>query len=215
MNLKLILLLTCGIFWTIAYIDMIRVGVKHKTYSMPFIALSLNFSWEIYNTIQGYAYAGFHVTTIINCFWVLFDIGILSTYFKYGMASLNISKVLFYSFSISVILISFVFHHALAAQQGSVMGALYSGFWINLIMSVLFIRMFYNRAPMHGQTILIALTKCIGTLAVTILVGVVGINALGGVIVSIAYVGFITFIIDLWYIYLVVTSTRKKTLQVI
>lgn len=210
MNLKLILLIICGAFWSITYIAVARKGLKDKTYAMPFLALSLNFSWEVYNTIQGYLFAGFHLSTKINIVWTLLDMLILYTYFKYGNKELGKDKKTFYLYSISILLVSFCLQHYISYKLGLIQGAVYAGFWINLLMSILFIRMFYKRSNLEGQSLLIASAKCIGTLAITILVGVLGINRLGGKIDSIMYIGFITFIIDFYYVYLVGKSLKTK-----
>jgi hypothetical protein len=98
---------------------------------------------------------------------------------------------------------------------GPLLGAGYAGFLINLVMSLLFIRMFYRRPDLKGQNLFIALTKCIGTIAITILVGAVGIVRLGGNVPSIFVIGIVTFFIDVWYCILV-NSRRlelKKTQQ--
>lgn len=209
-ELKLLLLLVCGIFWTIAYIDIIRIGIKDQTYGMPFLALSLNFSWEIYNTVQGYLFVGLHVANIINFFWVLFDMGILYTYFRYGNKILNLKKSAFYIVSLSILTVSFIFQHLIGIRLGLVTGALYSAFGSNLLMSLLFILMFFKRTKGNGQTLLIAVAKCVGTLSITVLVGIIGINQLGGKIPEIALIGFTVFLIDVWYIYLVARANSKR-----
>ena len=77
MSLKLLLLVLTGLFWSIAYFDIIRVGLKQKTYGMPFLALSLNLTWELYNTVQGFLMVGFHIANTINLIWVVMDLMIL------------------------------------------------------------------------------------------------------------------------------------------
>lgn len=36
------LILVSGLAWTIVYLDSIRIGMKDKTFAMPFWALALN-----------------------------------------------------------------------------------------------------------------------------------------------------------------------------
>ncbi|HAK1573060.1 TPA: hypothetical protein H1082_001961, partial [Listeria monocytogenes] len=50
--MTLFLTLLSGIAWTIVYIELIRNGIKHKTYAMPLFALSLNFAWEVIYSIN-------------------------------------------------------------------------------------------------------------------------------------------------------------------
>ena len=54
------------------------------------------------------------------------------------------------------------------------MGAGYSAFLQNLLMSVLFIAMLIKRGNTEGQSVNIAVNKWVGTLAPTVLFGIVG-----------------------------------------
>lgn len=202
MTIKLALFLICGVFWSVAYIDIIRVGIKDKTYGMPFLALALNFSWELYNTILGCLAVGVHISTSINCVWVFIDLAILYTYFKYGNKECKKSNKAFYGLSFLIVGFSFVFQAIIDEYFGLVTGALYSAFWSNLLMSILFIRFLYTRKGQQGQSLLIAITKCIGTLAATLLIGIVGLIIIDGPLQSTLYVGLVTFVIDLLYIVL-------------
>ena len=213
-QVKLILLLICGICWTITYIECIRVGVKQKTYAMPFLALALNFTWELYNTIQGYLIAGFHISTLINVCWVGFDIGILITYFRYGKPEKQ-SKTQFYIVSFLVLIISMISQYLLGKTYGLEQGAINSAFWSNLLMSVLFIGFSLKRKGIKGQSLSIAINKCLGTFAASILVGYIGINRLGGANTLILIVGLIIFVIDLYYCYLVYSKTKQLKSEMI
>lgn len=82
-TIKLILTVVSGICWTVVYIDGIRLGIKDRSYAIPFYALALNFAWELLHTIYGLQ-TGVSVQAIINGVWFVFDAGILITYFKYG-----------------------------------------------------------------------------------------------------------------------------------
>lgn len=89
--MELFLTLLSGIGWIIVYEECIRLGLKEKTYAMPFWALALNITWEITYTYSD-IFLGAHgemggmllAQTIVNIFWVIFDCVILYTYFKYG-----------------------------------------------------------------------------------------------------------------------------------
>lgn len=39
-------LIAGALFWSIAYIDAIRIGLRDRTYGVPILALALNFAWE-------------------------------------------------------------------------------------------------------------------------------------------------------------------------
>ena len=45
-HMELFLTLLSGIGWIIVYEECIRLGIKQKTYAMPFWALALNITWE-------------------------------------------------------------------------------------------------------------------------------------------------------------------------
>ncbi len=207
MTVSSIFITICGIGWIIAYIEALRVGFRDKSYGIPFITLALNFTWEAYYTYQGYLFFGSHVSTYVNCIWVLIDIGILYTYFKYGNQEVKATKSTFYTQAVVFILACLVIQHLAFEQLGVVNGALYLGYLINFLMSFLFIRMFFRRPDLRGQSLLIAIPKCIGTFSTTILFGIIGSKTAGGVHEPILYIGLIIFVTDLVYITLV---ARKK-----
>src|SRR5438874_11947371 len=82
--IKLTLTVVSGVCWTIVYIDGIRVGLRDKSYAIPFYALALNFAWELLYTVLGFRAEGVTVQNIFNAVWFTFDIGILYTYFRFG-----------------------------------------------------------------------------------------------------------------------------------
>ena len=64
-TIKLTLTVISGICWTVVYFEGIRVGLRDRSYAIPFYALALNFAWELLHTIYGFR-AGASVQTI-NC----------------------------------------------------------------------------------------------------------------------------------------------------
>lgn len=214
MTVSSLFIALCGIGWIVAYVDALRLGFKDKTYSIPFITLALNFTWEIHYTIQGYHVFGYHVSTIVNFLWVLVDIGILYTYFKYGRKEVKASTPVFYGQAFVFIILCSIIHHFTYQWLGIVKGALYVGFSINFIMSFLFIRMFYRRGGSQGQSLLIAISKCFGTFSSTILIGMIGSKTAGGINHHILYMGLIIFVVDLFYINLLVKDKKKAKTKV-
>ncbi|MEB2782500.1 hypothetical protein U3A58_19075 [Algoriphagus sp. C2-6-M1] len=212
MTLSSLFIALCGLGWIIAYIEALRVGFRDKSYGIPFLTLSLNFSWEIYYTFQGYLVFGYHVSTLVNFIWILIDIGILFTYFKYGHHEVKANKVTFLAQSSVVLIACFVIQHVAFQWLGIVNGALYIGYLINFLMSFLFIRMYFRRPDLKGQSLLIAIPKCLGTFSTTLLFGIIGSKTAGGVHEPILYIGVIIFVTDLIYISLV-ARRRKKLLQ--
>lgn len=52
-TIKLVLTLVSGICWTVVYIDGIRLGIRDRSYAIPFYALALNIFWELLQTFYG------------------------------------------------------------------------------------------------------------------------------------------------------------------
>ncbi|WAA09147.1 hypothetical protein [Fervidibacillus albus] len=187
--------LLSGICWTIVYIESIRIGFKQKTYAMPLFALALNICWE-----GLYSYNGLTnnptVQSWINLVWFLLDIMIVFTYFKYGKKefSEHADVKYFIPWSILVFVMSFVLQYSFLVEFDS-LGGTYSAFIQNLLMSVLFITMLVRRRSSKGQSLTIAISKWIGTLAPTILFGAIMGNQL------VLVLGVFCSVFDIIYIF--------------
>ena len=75
-----------GLGWLLAYIDLIRLGFKQKTYGMPIAALALNIVWEglyayMYWAHDGMFYGGY-MMALVNTAWFIADCLILYTHIK-------------------------------------------------------------------------------------------------------------------------------------
>ena len=199
-----------AIAWSTVYICCIRIGFQQKTYCIPLWALTLNFSWEVMHGFYDLHELGPQLQVIINAIWALFDTVILYTFFRFGRRHFpkNLKSGWFYTWGIICLIISFFIQYAFIVEFGTVMGGSYAAFMQNLLMSVLFIIMLYDRRGSEGQSLTIAYCKCIGTLAPTILFGIIGSEALYGPNIFILIIGFIIFFFDLSYIVLL---TRLQT----
>lgn len=205
------LTLLSGIGWMIVYEECIRLGIKQKTYAMPFWALALNITWEaIYSYSDIFLEAhgpltGINVAqSVVNVFWVFLDCVILYTYFKYGKKEWpeQISGKLFVPWSLLVILCSALLQLVFIKEFGFVLAAKYSAFLQNLLMSVLFIHLFISRKNMEGQSLLLAIAKWIGTLAPTILMGVIEFN------IVVLTAGLFCSVFDIIYIILLIKERK-------
>lgn len=201
-QIKVFLMLVSGIAWTIVYIDSIRIGFKHKTYAMPFWALALNLSWEVQHGLLNLQQPSPGLQIIINNIWALFDIGILYTFFRYGKKYFpkTISTRWFYMWSIFVLCVSYAVELIFSKEFGENLGGGYAAFLQNLLMSFLFIGMLIQRKGTEGQSLTIAVSKWIGTLAPTLLFGIVGSNAMGGPNKLMLWIGIIIALVDIIYI---------------
>ncbi len=172
MSMPTILAVLSGLFWSIVYVESIRVGIKQKTYAMPFWALALNLAWEA-------QYAGLRFMTghpvlqdYINAIWFLLDLGLLYTYLKYGKRHFPKKQQKYFGGWVFAGLASAVILQRLFLQTyGFNNAAVYSAFLQNLLMSILFINMWSLREGQEGQNLLIAVSKWLGTLAATLSFG--------------------------------------------
>jgi hypothetical protein len=211
-TLRLILTIVSGVCWTIVYIDGIRIGFRDKSYAIPFYALALNLAWEALYTYHGFRINGVDAQNIFNAAWLTFDIGILYTYFRFGKkyfppvtaltAGRPPDESAFIGWSVLGILTAFAIQYAVIREFGVAKGAAYSAFPQNLIMSILFIAMLARRGNREGQSLLIAVSKWIGTLAPTILYGVIGQGGFPRGSFLILTVGLFCSVFDLVYIWL-------------
>jgi hypothetical protein len=181
-TLKIILTIISGVCWTIVYIEGIRLGFKDKSYAIPFYALALNFAWESLYTYFGFRINGIDVQNIFNAVWLTFDVGILYTYFKFGRKYFSersandrwANRKVFIGWSVLSLVTAFAIEYSFIREFGVAKGAAYSAFPQNLLMSVLFIAMLARRGNRDGQSLTIAVSKWLGTLAPTIVYGVLG-----------------------------------------
>ena len=203
-------MLVSAIAWTIVYISCIRIGFQQKTYCIPLWALSLNFTWEAWHGFYDLHELGPQLQVIINAIWALLDAIILYTFFKYGRRHFikNLKSGWFYTWGIISLIISFLVQYAFILEFGTIMGGSYAAFLQNLLMSILFIIMLFNRNGSEGQSLTIAYSKCIGTLAPAILFGIIGSAAMNGPNIYIFIFGCIIFFFDLVYIVLLTRVCR-------
>ena len=207
-----ILVVISGIAWSIVYVDSIRTGFKQKTFCMPLFALGLNIAWEgIYACMDLFIRRTVTAQAIANSVWFLLDIVIVITFFKFGrkesVGDFDIGKKLFVPWVILALLACFALQILFIAEFGDVEGEKYSAYLQNIIMSIAYLYMLKNRASSRGQTMLIAICKCLGTLTPTIY-GTLEGNTF------ILYTGIICFIFDLIYIIALGLVKKKEKLKV-
>jgi hypothetical protein len=114
----------------------------------------------------------------------------------------NNSDFAFIGWSVLGLVTAFAVQYAVIKEFGVAKGAAYSAFPQNLIMSILFIAMLAKRASREGQSLLIAVSKWIGTLAPTILFGVIGQGGFPRGSFLILTVGLFCSLFDVIYIWL-------------
>lgn len=151
-----------GIFWTIAYLLIIRQGFKDKTYGMPLAALCANISWE---AIFAFIHLHRPPQLYINYGWFALDLVIVFQFLKFGKKEFSKSTTTaqFYSVFVFALVLSFSMILFVTYEFQDWQGA-YAAFGQNLMMSILFLWMFFSRDDLRGQSVYIALFKMLGTL---------------------------------------------------
>lgn len=159
-----------GLGWAAAYILIIRRGFREKTYGMPLAALGTNLALELVFAFwihppepDEWAW----LWTGINIVWLALDVVILAQVLKYGPRENWPSRQFFYGAVAAALFFGLAGVLAMTYQLHDWEGQ-YASFADNLMMSVLFINMLYQRG-IRGQSVYIALCKLVGTLAVGIM----------------------------------------------
>lgn len=155
-----------GIFWTIAYILIIRRAFIDKTYGVPIVVLCANVSWEF---IFSFVYPPSLAQWLVNVVWFTLDVIIVFTYLRFGKKDFThlLPQSMFYLTFGLLLLASFTLVLTSVPEFGDVRG-MYSAFFIDLVMSVLFIVMMLQRGSIAGQSFYIGLFKWLGSAGYTI-----------------------------------------------
>jgi hypothetical protein len=151
-----------ALFWIIGYILIIYKGFKDQSCGMPLAAICANISWEFLLTFI----MPFHpLQQIVTLVWFLLDCIILLQFLYY---SKNVfSKRMLHVSVFTLIVIAFLLQYGMAVEFDDELG-IYSAFGINLLMSILFIKLVQTK-ELYGQSLWIAYFKMIGTLCASIL----------------------------------------------
>lgn len=89
----------------------------------------------------------------------------------------------------------------------------YAAFLQNLLMSVLFIGMLVQRGNGEGQSLTIAVSKWLGTLAPTLLFGILGAEGFDGPSPLILTLGIFCSVFDLIYIGMLAQTKAREGLE--
>ncbi len=198
-----------GLCWTLAYLLIIRIGLRERTYGMPIVAFASNIAWEF---LYAFVRPSNGVQHYINIVWFLLDCGIAYTVVRFGPDEFPyLSRRVFYGCLIA--LVGFAYPAVdLVGTQFDAGARTYSAFGSNLMMSALFIAMFTARPAGRGQSIGIATAKLAGTALASGSMAVKGDLAAryhGGLL---PYLYIACFVLDLVYLALVL-SVRSVPLS--
>jgi hypothetical protein len=203
------LTLLSGVAWTVVYVVAIRIGLRERTYAIPAAALALNIAWESIYATRGLATADLSVQTFVNVAWFFADVVVVYTFLRYGRHELPgfVSRPMFVTWAVLIFATAYVVQWLFIVEFGWGNALKYAAFLQNLLMSGLFIAMFVARRGPRGQSIVIAVSKWIGTLAPTILFGGLAGSAF------ILGLGLLCSVFDLAYIALLIGARRGLVLE--
>lgn len=152
-----------AVFWLLAYLLIIRRGFIDRSYGMPLVALGANLSWEF---IIAFIYPPLPLfARLCVIAWFLLDIPLALQCVRYARQEFKHPWARRYAGPILLFTGGACFAIVLGFidEFGDFRGW-YSGFGINLMMSILFIDMLIRRDNVRGQSIPIAILKLLGTL---------------------------------------------------
>lgn len=190
MTLPEILDLAMVLLWDVVYILIIVFGIKKRICLMPFLPISLNLSWELARCLD----LDFqNVSQSIGLLsWLILDLVIYAIHLRFGGVMMTKKRKGFLLLSISVPLVCCAIVLALSWFVPSFF--LYFSFFINLLMSCLFLPCLLMKRTHQKEWAIIALFRFLGTLSATIVYGIFFSDWIAlAVGVLIAAIDFITF----------------------
>ncbi|RMH16202.1 MAG: hypothetical protein D6701_09180 [Gemmatimonadetes bacterium] len=150
------------VFWLVAYVLMIRRGVRDRSYSMPVIGLAFNVAWELYYSVFSQAPA---VERIGVGMYLALDLGVLWTCFRFGPEDFRSDLVRrWFRPGLAVMLgTAFLLIRQFAIAFNDEVGHL-SASIIVMVYSMLLIAMLLRRDSVRGQSLYIAICILMGDL---------------------------------------------------
>ena len=155
-----VLALGSGVFWTTAYVLIIRAGLRDRSYGMPLVALGANLSWEF---LFSFVRPSGGVQTGINIAWLALDCGILWTVLRFGPREFPWlpRRAFFVALAATGALCYLAVDEV--SRQFDAGGGTFAAFGQNLMMSGLFLGMLLARRSTRGQSLGVAGCKLLGT----------------------------------------------------
>jgi len=203
------------VLWMVAYIAIIWVGFRNKTYAIPIFAVCLNFSWEVIFSVFRPPMTGTGEIdwTKLAMFigWMLIDIIIVFQCFKFGkreQANAEIRRYFHIGLMISILLAviwMWTFTEQIHDNNGHM-----SAYTINLIMSMLFVSMYFSRPDLRNHSYLGAWAKFFATGIISVANGIMMMQK--GVNTYFLFLMISVFAFDLLYISLLRQARARLSL---
>lgn len=163
----LIGVLGCAL-WTAAYLILIKRALKDRVNTLPMLAICLNFTWEVMavfvlpNPSKAW--------TVLEWSWVVIDLGLVGLLWRHGADSLRTASLRphFHLLLCGTLLLCFAGQITFVFTFGDLLGFI-DAFVINLVMSALFLVMYFERSPnCVGLSYSAAWLKMLGTACTSI-----------------------------------------------
>lgn len=166
--------LSGAVLWSVAYLLIIKRGFQDRTLGMPLTALACNLATEFtFGVLRRNTPPG--NDALVYAIWLALDAVILVQAFSFGPVRyrstlpgrwFDAMLVLALGSALGIVL---AITRAFDDRDGR-----YSAFPGNLLMSILFVAMALRRSDVGGQSIYIAWSKMLGTLAISLLMVATG-----------------------------------------
>ena len=148
--------------WVITYMLIIREAFRAHTYGIPLIATALNCTWEVLYCLL--FPSSCWVVRLLRYAWIILDAVIVWQLIRYGRKEQKIPdfRQHFYIAMFLIFLMAGIGHWTFSRAFQD-LGGEEAAFSINLIMSFLFVLLFYSRKHAYGLSYGAAWTKMLGT----------------------------------------------------
>jgi hypothetical protein len=194
-----LLKMTSGLFWILAYGLVIRQSQRDRVSAVPIFCIWGNISFELV-----FAFLDPSPQKFVNGIWFLQDVWIIYLAWRYrkNSYSAHLAKyfILYSSMFISAFLALNIY---LTYLLNDFYGA-YIAWSLNLIMSALFIGMWVQRGGNQGQSLAIAFSKLIGSIVISPLVIPFYQSRYLSAVIA------VTFVLDLVYLCLVWRQSKVR-----
>ena len=161
------------LLWLVVYVLAIRIAIRQQTYAIPAAAIVLNVTWEFVHSVIFPPPAA--IDLMATLLWLAFDLVILIQLFRPGREGQTTPEGRrTFRWAVLAGVVVAVLGHAtfyLNVTANSIFpdrGGVISAYLINLVMSILFIQLFFDRPDGRGISKGIAWCKMLGTGAVSL-----------------------------------------------
>ena len=156
-----------GILWCATYALILRRGFLDRTCGVPLVALAAAITWEL-------IFAVVRPTPGLPPFvvpaWLVIDCGILYLHLRYGgderRRATRAGRAILHARCAAALAGAFALEYAVILDWGDEDGV-YSGFAVNVVMSLAFLAMLDRRRDVRGQSVYVGMSKLLGS-AITI-----------------------------------------------